>query len=95
MVKKVTLEKAPGQKRRDCEDCEFFDPRRPGGGLNEDAGICRAFGPTVSHVSTFVAKDSGEMEPTVQIVTHWPKVQPGFDWCVEFEAVPKPRTRKK
>lgn len=90
------IKKAIGQKGRLCGDCEFFDHRRPGGGTNDDAGICRVSGPTVGHVSTFVEapdEKGGGLSPQIQILTHWPKVDPTWDWCPKFS--PVGRSRKK
>lgn len=77
-----------GQKDRRCGKCEYFDPRRPDGGLNEKSGICRLKGPTVGHAATMVLGEDGETwAPTVEIMTHWCAVDPAFDWCPEFRRV--------
>ena len=82
--------KAAGQKDRSCGTCAAFDPRKPGGGVNEDSGICRLRGPTVGHVSTMVLGDDEETwVPTVQILTHWCAVDPAFDWCPDYSPLPR------
>ena len=87
------LAEAAGQEGHRCGKCEFFDPRRPDGGVNEDSGICRLKGPTVGHVATMVLGDDGETwEPKVEILTHWCAVDPEFDWCPEFRSVVLPTT---
>ena len=79
-----------GQKGRRCGTCEHFDPRKPAGGANEDAGICRLRGPTVGHVSTMIQDADGETwTPTVQILTHWCAVDPEFDWCPSYVQLPR------
>lgn len=83
-------ERSAGQKDRSCGTCEFFDPRRPKGGLNEDSGICRIKPPTVSHVAMMKLGEDGESYATeVQVLTHWPAVDPRFDWCVEYRQLPR------
>ena len=83
-------ERAAGQKDRLCGTCQYFDPRKPGGGVNEGSGICRLRGPTIGHASTMVLGEDGETwTPQVQILTHWCAVDPDFDWCTEYQALPR------
>ncbi len=79
-----------GQENRSCGTCAYFDPRKPGGGVNEDSGLCRFRGPTVGHVATMVPDESGETYmPTTQILTHWCAVKPDYDWCPDWVDAPR------